>query len=235
MIAAGLVGGEPHGVVMARHHIVLDAQRGDEEAVDHVFGRQRDLHWPAYGNVQFVDLALAARILELPHPLLAHHVNIHRVGRGNGVQKEDLGAPPEEGEHHQEGDDGPGDFQPQRAVDGLRNFIAAAPVLDRKDEDHAEDEHRHHHAHQRQVDIQVIDVDGDRGSGFRPKWKLHRLSRPPGVQVRVPVSPEHDEHEASQRQDRRRAKHSRDLRDRHSVFSGRRIVVIAEQQHLVGG
>ncbi len=62
--------------------------------------------------------------------------------------------------------------KPQGAVDGLRHFIAAPPVLDREDEDHAEDEHRHHDAHQRQVDVQVIDFGGERGSGFRPKWKL---------------------------------------------------------------
>ncbi len=87
---------------MARHHIVLDAERGDKEAVDHVFGRQREFHGLADGNVQFIDLALATRILELPHPLLADDVDIHRVGRRNGVQEVDLGAPPEEGEHDQE-------------------------------------------------------------------------------------------------------------------------------------
>ena len=44
-------------------------------------------------------------------------------------------------------------------MDGLRHFIAAAAILDRKDEDRAEDQHRHHDAHHSQVDIQVVDVD----------------------------------------------------------------------------
>ena len=83
-------------------------------------------------------------------------------------------------------------------MDRPRHFIATAPVLDRKDEYGAEDKHRHHDANQAQVNVQMIDIDGDRGSGFRPKWKLHSLGGPPGVGVRVPFSPEHDEHEAAQ-------------------------------------
>ena len=74
---------------------------------------------------------------------------------------------------------GPGDLQPQRTVDGLGHFVAAAAILDRKHEHDAEDQDRHHHADQRDVDVQMIDVGGNRGSGFGPKWKLftHSLKR----------------------------------------------------------
>ena len=45
------------------------------------------------GHVQFVDLALAVRILDLPHPLLAHHVNVHGVGRAELALAKKILAP----------------------------------------------------------------------------------------------------------------------------------------------
>ena len=39
------------------------------------------LHRPVDGDVQGIDLMLAAWMLRLPHPLLTHDVNVHRVGR----------------------------------------------------------------------------------------------------------------------------------------------------------
>ncbi len=120
-------------------------------------------------------------------------------------------------------------------MDGLRHFVGrAAAILDRENENGAEDEHRHHDAHHGQVDIQVIYVGGDGRRGLRPKWKLHRLGGPPGVGVPAPLPPEHDEHKAEEHKSGGRAEYPDHARDGQSVFSRRRIVLAAEQQHLVG-
>ena len=39
------------------------------------------------GNMQLIDLALPFRVLELPHPLLAHGVNFHRSLGGRVCMK----------------------------------------------------------------------------------------------------------------------------------------------------
>src|SRR5690349_15125781 len=99
MIASGLGGGEPHGIVAAGNNVVFYTEGWDEEAMDDVFRRERQLDWAIHGHMQFVDLALAFRILDFPHPLLADDVEIHRIRRRAGIREEDLRAPPEEGEH----------------------------------------------------------------------------------------------------------------------------------------
>src|SRR5260370_5036358 len=79
MIAARLGGGEPHRVVAAGHYVMLDAKSRNEKAVDDVFRRQRYLHWPANGHVEFVNLTRSFRILNLPRPRLSNPVNATRI------------------------------------------------------------------------------------------------------------------------------------------------------------
>jgi len=50
--------------------------------------------------VQFVDLALPLGVLELPHPLLGHHVDLQRVAWRAAFVEKDAGAPTEH--HHRE-------------------------------------------------------------------------------------------------------------------------------------
>ena len=64
-------GMKPSRGVAPRQHIGFDAEGGNEEAVNHVLRGHDHAHVAAHRNVQFVDLALPLRVLELPHPLLA--------------------------------------------------------------------------------------------------------------------------------------------------------------------
>src|SRR5262245_55996373 len=66
---------------LAWQHVGLNAERGHEETVDYVLARHRQLDAAPDRHVQFVDLALAARVLEAPHPLLGRDINLHRLFR----------------------------------------------------------------------------------------------------------------------------------------------------------
>ena len=66
-------------VYLPGHDVRLDPKRRNEEVVNHVFGGHDQFDLAADRHVQFVDLALAGRVLKLPHPLLADDVNLDRV------------------------------------------------------------------------------------------------------------------------------------------------------------
>src|SRR5690349_16222220 len=67
---------EPERFVGARHCVVLHAKCRNVEAVNDVLGAEQYAHSLAERKVKRVDLALAARILRLPHPLLADDVEL---------------------------------------------------------------------------------------------------------------------------------------------------------------
>ena len=75
MIDAWLRSPEPRGRVAAGQHILLDAEGGNIEAVDHVLRSHDQFDVAAYRHMQFVDLALAFLMLQLPHPLLGYDIN----------------------------------------------------------------------------------------------------------------------------------------------------------------
>ncbi len=75
MIGAWLVHAEPQCLVAVRQYIVLDAKRRDGEVVNYVLGRHHELHGSAHGQVDGIDLALAAVVLGLPHPLFGDDVD----------------------------------------------------------------------------------------------------------------------------------------------------------------
>ncbi len=79
VIAAGLGGAEPHGVVVAGDNIHLDAKGGDRKIVNNVFTGKDKLDVAADGNVQFIDFAQTGGLLDLPHPLLSDDVDIEGV------------------------------------------------------------------------------------------------------------------------------------------------------------
>ena len=87
MIGAGLGGVEPRDGVAAGQHVLLHAEGGDEEAVNHVLRGHDQLDVAADGNVQFVDLALAFGVLDLPHPLLGDDVDFGRVAGRRALLK----------------------------------------------------------------------------------------------------------------------------------------------------
>ena len=93
----GLVRLEPQLGVAPGNRVDLGAERREVQAVQHVLGADRDLDRPARRDVQLVDLALAFEVLELPHPLLADGVDVHRLVGRTAQVVEDRRAP---AEHH---------------------------------------------------------------------------------------------------------------------------------------
>ena len=96
-------------------------------------------------HVQLVDLALAGHVLDLPHPVLADHVDLHRVlGRHARHGEEELRAPDE---------DRPSTMPSGMSVQvsssasepwmaGGRSSSRAAAVADGEDDDQGRDEQR---------------------------------------------------------------------------------------------
>ena len=74
-------------------------------------------------------------MLELPHPLFADAVNIHRrLGRMH-LLKEEHGSPGKDHHGDAQGHQSPEDFQGNRAVDLHRHGMFFFAVLDGEDQD----------------------------------------------------------------------------------------------------
>src|SRR4029079_3388040 len=72
---------EPLRRVTARHDILLGAKARNKKIVDHIPRGHDQLDRLADWQMQLVDLAPSVRVLDFPHPLLAHHVDLSRVCR----------------------------------------------------------------------------------------------------------------------------------------------------------
>ena len=96
VIASRLRGFKPFRRVLAGHHIGLDAKRRDEDVVNHIFGCHDQFDLAADGHMQFIDLALAGRMLKLPHPLFADDVNFQSILSRPILGKINLRAPQED-------------------------------------------------------------------------------------------------------------------------------------------
>ena len=74
---------------------MLDAERRNGKVVDHVLRRHHQLDRPPDRQMQGVDLALAAGMLDFPHPLLADDVDLQGVGRRLEQPDVEIRAPDE--------------------------------------------------------------------------------------------------------------------------------------------
>ena len=168
VVAAGPGHLEPLGGVAARQHVGLHAKLRDVERVDHVFGGHRQADVAPHRNVEFVDLARPRRVLELPHPLLADDVDVHRLARGARHVEVDLRAPAEHDQRQHRRDDGPRQFERHRRVD-LRAHLAraAAPVADGEEQHQAGDDQDEEGADDDQEQEQQIHLAGGRRRAFR--------------------------------------------------------------------
>src|SRR6266849_767713 len=114
--AAGLCRLEPQSAIAIRQHVGLGAEVREKEAVNDVFRGHRDADGTANRHMQRVDLALSARMLKLPHPLLAGGIDVEGVV-GNARELEVEPRSPNEGGHEKnERDDDPGQLQTFRGL-----------------------------------------------------------------------------------------------------------------------
>src|SRR5438874_2350211 len=81
MIGSGLVCFKPKGGVAPRNHVFLHPKRGHKKIVDHILRGHDELDRPTGGNMQLVDFRLALGMLNFPHPLFGHDVDLQRVIR----------------------------------------------------------------------------------------------------------------------------------------------------------
>ena len=134
---------EPGRGVAAGQDVLLDAEGGNVKAVDHILRGQDHLYVTAQGHVQFVDLALAFFVLQLPHPLLGDDIDLGGAARRRALLEVDHRAPHEDHDKNTQRNHRPGHFQRGRAFDLFGCDPPAPAVANREHHDHGEDGHAH--------------------------------------------------------------------------------------------
>src|ERR1700680_1364490 len=147
MIRAWPGGSKPCHGVTAGQDVLLDAEGGHVKTMDRVLRRHDHLHVAAYRNVQFIDLALAFGVLQLPHPLLGHDVNFRGVARWSALLKKDHRAPEKNYQEHAHGDDRPRQFQGRGTLDRLCLYSGTMAKLSREEDDADKNQERHQPAY----------------------------------------------------------------------------------------
>src|ERR1700679_3810775 len=111
MIDAGLGGTEPFHGVAAGQYVLLDAEGGNVEAVDHVLRSHDQFDVAPHWNVQFVDLALTFGVFPLPHPLLGYDVHFGCTRGRDALSEVDGRAPGENYHEDQKRNHAPGNLE----------------------------------------------------------------------------------------------------------------------------
>src|SRR6476646_2366801 len=156
MIRTGRRRREPAINVPVRQYVSLYPECRDKEVVNNVLRNQGHFDWTSAGDVQRIDFALATRMLELPHPLLAHAIDYQGVlGRVLNVIVE-YRAPDKNDHGDTERDDGPHNFQQGGTVDLLRFLTRTSTVPDNKEEDQQGDEQGEERGDQHQKQVERI-------------------------------------------------------------------------------
>src|SRR5439155_18838633 len=164
--------------VLAGNHVGLDAERGNKDVVNHIFRSHDQFDLAADGDVQFINLALAGRMLKLPHPQFADDVNFQGILCGSILCKIDLSAPQEDRRRDAQRDYRPQCFKLDRAFDGARNFkLVATPITNDKENYETGNQQCEEKCDARQIEIQSINIARQSRSAFRYEWKpgLHLL------------------------------------------------------------
>ena len=167
---------EPLLRVAARHHVLLGAEGRHVEIVDHVLGGHQETHRATHRHVEFVQLALALGVLDVPHPLLADDVDLQRIGVGRwDFQPVIEGRAPDEETHRDHQRDGaPYEFDfPGLEVERRAVGVAALTVLVQEVK-HRHEDHRQHD--QREQDQRVekrVRLPRHGGGTFGGKREVH--------------------------------------------------------------
>src|SRR5437660_751440 len=137
VIGAGLCRFEPLTRVSTGHDVCLDAKGGHKKVVDCIFRGHNELDLASDGNVKFVNLTLPCGVLNLPHPLLTHHINLIRVPGRSRLFEIELSTPGKHAHGNDKGNHRPEYLQCVGAGDRPRNFVwrAAAVLNDKEDQD----------------------------------------------------------------------------------------------------
>ncbi len=161
LVAPGLVGLEPDLGVAAGERVLLQPQGRHVEGVDDVARGHQQPHRPAGRHPQHVERAGAVRVGELPHPLLALHVDVHRP-LGRRVEVDELGVAdgePEQEEGQRDGDEDRLVPVARLDVGGLVG-VRPAPVADHQVDQGAEDADGRDHRGEDDEEVEVVHPAG---------------------------------------------------------------------------
>src|SRR6266851_2905637 len=172
VIRARLGGAKPCHGVTAGQDVLLDAESGHIETMDRVLRRHNHLHVAAYRNVQFIDLALAFGVLQLPHPLLSHDVDFRGVAGWSALLEIDHRAPEKNHQEHAHGDNRPGQFQGRGTFDLLCLYSGTMAKLSREKDNADKNQKRYQPADDEQEDVKRIHIARHGGGALRPQWKI---------------------------------------------------------------
>jgi hypothetical protein len=124
-----------------------------------------------------VDLARAFLMLQLPHPLLGHNINLGGVPRESALLKINDRAPGEDEKKDEHGDDRPGNLQSGGTFDLFRLRARAAPVLQDKHQNGGENRRTHERRQQHQKNVKRVHVRSAGRGPCGPQWKNYQTWR----------------------------------------------------------
>src|SRR5262245_2258854 len=141
-------------------------------------------------HVQFIDLALAARVLEPPHPLLGRDINLHRLFRSAVDGVINARAPDEDPQADQERNGDPGRFEWERRNRLRWNFSRrATAVFDGEIDFQPGDQRSEKDREADQREKERIDIARETRRPFGQERNEQRAERDEAVTRRVNGSP----------------------------------------------
>src|SRR5262249_21736800 len=115
-------------------------------------------------------------------PLPADDVDLDRVVGRPGDVEVDAGAPGEDDQDDAQGDERPGDLQPQRALDAARDFVGrAAAVADGEDDHEQGDQPAEGHGDRHEERERAAHAGGERGAWLGVEGDLREGHGSPAV------------------------------------------------------
>src|SRR6267142_3191716 len=115
--------------------------------------------------MQLVDFRAAFGMLSFPHPLLGDDVDFQSVARRIESNKKQAGTPDKHHEGQTKWHEGPKNFQPQVAADGLRLLIVGpTPVFDGESDDQDQNQSGEKQAYAEEKKIKLVDARRHRRS-----------------------------------------------------------------------
>ena len=122
----------------------------------------------SHGDVQFIDLALALGVFQLPHPLLGNDVDFGRVGRRRALLEKYQRAPYEDDHEDEEGNRAPGNFEGVRTFDLFGADTGTMAVTGGEIDEQGKNQQGHGAGNENQENVERIHVARQRGGSFRP-------------------------------------------------------------------
>src|SRR3954465_8885235 len=162
VILAGLARLKPHGSVLSGNRVLFYSKGRNIEAVYDILRSEGQFHRSADGNVKLIDLAPPVRMLNLPHPLPSHNVDVLGALRRNRLPNKKSRSPYE---HHKDEDHRhrrPEQLQSHNGFGLLRFPARPAAILDRESDDKHDDKRGKECGHRDEESIELIDLNGER-------------------------------------------------------------------------